>query len=148
MIIPGIFFQTANQMNCLLLSQYEAFRILGKSNIDMPEDCRQACLKIEEAGQLIAENPDSIDEYYLGWPCRRWSSFFKFNPSDYLSDMKLPVLFIHGLKDWHNPVESTEYIEQMHFHHEFEFRYYPEMGHGPDNVFGLISLLDKGRLKL
>ena len=124
------------------LGQYEAFKILGKSEIDMPEDYRNACLDIEEAGRLIDENPDSIDDYYLGWPYRRWSSFFRYNPSDYLSDMKLPVLFIHGLKDWHYPVESTQYAEKMDFHDEFEFRYYPDMGHGPENVFGLNSLLD------
>jgi pimeloyl-ACP methyl ester carboxylesterase len=114
------------------LSQYECFKILGRSSLDMPKGYKAECARVDEAGEAIRKDPGAIDKFYLGWPFARWASFFDYRPIDFYPDIEAPVLFVQGEKDWNSPVESVRYIESNLAKSNFEYMYLPNMGHVPD----------------
>jgi pimeloyl-ACP methyl ester carboxylesterase len=62
----------------------------------------------------------------------RWhASISRLRPFDYIQNINIPVLFVHGEWDLHVPVESTIYIEKNLPHKPFDFVYYEEMLHFP-----------------
>jgi pimeloyl-ACP methyl ester carboxylesterase len=114
------------------LSQFECFKILARSSVEMPEKYREECGKIEEVYSDVQRNRDSLDMVYLGWPYARWSSFLDYRPFDYYASVDIPVLFYQGVEDWSSPVESVEYIQKNLRNEEFEYAYIEGMGHVPD----------------
>lgn len=121
-------------------SQLEEFRILSESPLKMPENYRYVLKQVDNALVDIENNPDSIDKFYFGHPYKRWSSVFKYNPVEYIKEIDIPMLFIHGEKDWSCPVESTRVIEDMNISDNFTFYYYKNMEHGPSNIFQMLRL--------
>lgn len=113
------------------LDQYECFRILAKSSIEMPEKYRNECKKVDEIVNEINTDPESIEKQYMGWPYLRWNSFFKYRPYEYYSAIKIPVLFYQGRLDWSSPIESVEYLQKNILNTNFEYRYIDTMGHIP-----------------
>jgi hypothetical protein len=124
------------------LSQDECFAILGKSEINMPEGYRKACLAIDEIKERVKENPLATDKWYLGWPYARWSSFFAYTPLNEYRDIEIPVHFIQGRLDYQSPVESVEYIERELGSDNFTFHYYEAMGHIPESEVEIKAILD------
>lgn len=58
-----------------------------------------------------------------------------FDPRQTLASLSIPILWIYGGRDNSIPVElSIECIEAMvrHGHSNFEFKLFPEQGHGLD----------------
>lgn len=121
-------------------TQLDEFRILSKSDLNMPENYRALLLKVDEVYDHIKKNPESIENFYLGHPYKRWSSFFNYLPLDYIEQIDIPILFLHGEKDWSCPVESTKYIEEKNISDKFEFIYYKNMEHGPRTIFEMIQI--------
>lgn len=122
------------------VSQLDEFKILAKSSIKMPEAFRNELLKIEIIESDVKSNPSSIELFYLGHPYTRWSSFFQYKPIEYIKNIPIPILFIHGEKDWSCPVESTRIIEDQKISNDFDFYYYKNMGHSPTNIFQMMKL--------
>lgn len=113
------------------LSQLEELRILGKSEVSMPDNYRDICLKIDDVWGEIQQDPYSVEKFYLGHPYSRWSSFFTYRPIEDIRKIDIPVLFIQGKLDWSTPVESTKMVENEKISDKFTFIYYDEMEHGP-----------------
>lgn len=125
------------------LSQYECFKILGTSKMQMPQEYREQCLKIDSIKKDIEMYPNSIDKGYFGWPYKRWSSFFEYRPINELININIPILFIQGVLDWNSPVESVKYIEEFEISNNYTFLYYEDMGHGPEQEQDIFSMLDE-----
>ncbi|MGL1890875.1 MAG: alpha/beta hydrolase [Spirochaetaceae bacterium] len=117
------------------MTQLDEFKTLATSSVKMPKEYRSMLVKTEKVYKDIKENPDSITEFFLGHPYTRWSSFFDYNPIEYIKEINIPVLFIHGERDWSCPVESTKIIEDQYNKENFTFEYYRKMEHGPRNIF-------------
>ncbi len=123
------------------LSQLKEFQILGNSSVLMPDQYRDLCKQVDEMAEAINSEPEAIDKFYLGHPYIRWSSFFKYEPIDYIRQIDIPILFIHGEMDWSTPVESTRIIEESNISDQFDFIYYPKMEHSPSSFAELKRVL-------
>jgi len=113
-------------------SQEECFEVLASSSIQMPVTYRNECKKVSEIEKEIYLNPTAIDKYYLGWPYSRWNSFFKYRPIGEYAEISIPVLFIQGLKDFNSPFESVKFVEEEYSNKNYEYVYYSDMGHIPE----------------
>jgi pimeloyl-ACP methyl ester carboxylesterase len=125
------------------LNQYECFKILADSPVWMPDGYRALCAQVEQERKNIDQNPDSIEKSYLGWPYRRWSSFFVYNPIEELALIDIPVFFVQGNVDWNSPVESVHRVQESLPNKPFTYRYIAEMGHFPDDESVIFSLLNE-----
>jgi pimeloyl-ACP methyl ester carboxylesterase len=114
------------------LGQYECFKILGKSTIEMPSNYRDECKRIDDVVIDIKKDPLSITKMYFGWPYSRWNSFFMYKPFDYYKKIDIPILFYQGMLDWNSPIESVEYVQKNINNKKFEYRYKKNMGHVPN----------------
>jgi pimeloyl-ACP methyl ester carboxylesterase len=92
------------------LSLYEQITLLGKSELDMPDYYKEACLNIDELRKELELYPESIGEI-MGYTYRWWNSFMDHRSFDYYAKMNIPALFVHGALDIVVPVESTRYIQ-------------------------------------
>jgi esterase/lipase len=71
-----------------------------------------------------------IDKYdnVLFW----LTNMLKYNPFEYWKEVNVPVLFMHGEKDYNVAVESTKYIQENLQEKPFEYIYYKNIGHSPN----------------
>jgi pimeloyl-ACP methyl ester carboxylesterase len=126
------------------LGQYECFQIQYEKYSELPEAYRTELEKLTDIKELIRQNPDSIEDGYLGWPYKRWSSFFEYTPIEYLRNISIPILFIQGVNDLSSPKESVEAVESLNLPN-IDILYIDEMNHLPSNsknvksVFGIIQ---------
>lgn len=122
------------------MNQYDQFRTLADSYVKMPDEYREECRRIVEVRQKMRDYPDSLYHWYLGWPYKRWSSFFRFNSMGYYADINIPVLFFHGTADWSVPVESTRLVQKVYPDKDYTFWYINGMEHIPKNDKALNDL--------
>ena len=111
------------------MSQLEELRVLAESELSMPDNYRAALSYIDVVAEDVRNNPQSIEDRYLGLHFVRWNSFFGYVPLDYLAGVDIPLLFVHGELDWSVPVESTRIIDELNISPLFDFIYYDDMGH-------------------
>jgi esterase/lipase len=148
-LLPFIYenLKTKNEIDKMVIlsgggiSQLKEFQILGDSSVPMPEQYRELYKQVDEIADVIRKDPNAIDQFYLGHPYIRWSSFFEYDPIEYIHNIKIPILFIHGELDWSTPVESTRIIEDSNISDLFDFYYYPGMEHSPSSFFELKKIL-------
>jgi pimeloyl-ACP methyl ester carboxylesterase len=107
------------------LSLYESFLILKDSPIT-PEyygQMLQYYVEMYESNNIDAY----INEKYV-------LDLMGHKPLfDYYVNINIPILFIHGERDFNAPVESTRYIQENLPEKPFEYLYYKDMAHGPTN---------------
>jgi esterase/lipase len=121
------------------LSLYESCKILSTSNTVLHKYSKRVHRSLVEIySQDSTAYPDSIELGYFGMSLRWWSSFINIRPFDYYKNINIPVLFVHGKKDYRVSVESTQYIQENLPEKPFKYRYYP-WGHGPSNYFEKIQ---------
>jgi esterase/lipase len=121
-------------------SQAECFRILASSVISMPKGYRNECAKIDQIIDDVSSDPYSMTKYYLGWPYKRWNSFFGYQPIKEYSSINIPILFVQGKYDYSNPIESVTFIQENFKNKEYKYMYY-DMGHIPDNEIEIEAIL-------
>ena len=114
------------------LSQYDCFRIQYENYPELSKAYREQLSVLEEIREEIRRNPDSIEKGYLGWPFSRWSSFFNYEPLEYIKKITIPMLYIVGKEDENSPIESVEIIEELGLSN-ISFEYLDNMGHLPKN---------------
>lgn len=114
-----------------VMNQYDEFILLAESPLTMNDQYRNGLSHVAEAREKIMQDPESIEKWYLGWPYRRWSSYFSYTPANLYRDVPVPVLFLHGEKDTSSPVESSLAANSLGLSNCTVITY-PEMGHGPD----------------
>lgn len=127
------------------MSQYECFKVLAESPIDMPDSYRQQLQYIEVAYNDVMDYPSSISKFYLGWPYSRWSSFFDYKPIEDIEKIEVPILFFQGVLDFSSPVESVEYLQQNLPNTNISYIYKDQMGHFPEDDNGVRDLLSEIR---
>jgi pimeloyl-ACP methyl ester carboxylesterase len=110
------------------LSLYEQIALLGKSELDIPDYYREACLNIDELKNELELYPESIGEI-MGYTYRWWNSFMDYRPFDYYLKMNIPILFIHGDLDIVVPVESTQYIQENLKEKPYDYIYIEDADH-------------------
>jgi|SRR5690554_2778204 len=94
------------------LSQFESFKILEKTTLSMPTSYKNGISKMDSILNLIHQNPESINDYWLGWPYKRWAGFLYYRPIEDLKYIDIPILAVHGDQDINCPVESSRFIKQ------------------------------------
>jgi esterase/lipase len=110
------------------LSIYESYQIcIGKDGIS--DDWKDVYSYAIELGKNINEYAESIETNSYGVVYRWMASFMNIRPFDYYKNINIPILFIHGKKDWNMAVESTEYIQKNLPEKPFDYIYYKNMGH-------------------
>ncbi len=124
------------------LNQLKELQILKDSSVKMPAQYRELCGQVDDMAKIINSNPQAIDKFYLGLPYMRWSSFFQYEPLEYIRQIRIPILFIHGEQDWSTPVESTRIIQDSNISELFDFYYYPKMEHSPLSYSELKKVLE------
>jgi esterase/lipase len=121
------------------LSLYESYTIITTSLV-APKIWKEAAQKyIEIYSQDTSTFPDSIDDGIFFSTYKWHSSFAHLRPFDHYKNINIPVLFVHGRKDYHVAVESTKYVQENLPDKPFEYLYYNNMEHGPGNYFQIIK---------
>lgn len=106
------------------LSLYESYSILKDSSI-VPDDYKVIVKYYFD--MYSANNINSfIDESYM-------LTLMGHRPFNYYTNINIPILFIHGERDFYVPVESTRYIQENLSEKSFEYIIYKDMAHGPLN---------------
>jgi dipeptidyl aminopeptidase/acylaminoacyl peptidase len=62
------------------------------------------------------------------------TSILKIRPFDYYKNINIPVLFVHGEKDYNVAVESTMFVQENLPGKLFEYIYYQDMKHSPAGI--------------
>ena len=115
------------------LPLYDSYSLLRTSRIT-PSRYRELYSYIVDSYDMGIEgwaNSIGVDKY--GTVLRWLTSALEFAPFDYWKDVDIPVLFIHGEKDFNVAVESTRHIQENLPEKPFEFIYYKKMAHGPSS---------------
>ena len=122
------------------LSLYESYGLLVGSPVT-PEgwDVMYRDIIITRFNPENNDPIDSFEEAYWGLTKRWFKSILHIRPFDYYKNINIPILFIHGEKDYNVPVESTRYIQKNLLNKPFEYRYY-DWGHNPELYFDNIEL--------
>ena len=124
------------------LSGYDVYTILNTAKIT-PKRYREMYAYIIEnhdKGIEAWSNSIGVDKYgtVLLWI----TSILEFRPFEYYEKINIPVLFLHGTRDYNVAVESTRYIQENLPEKPFEYIYYG-MEHGPNpwlpNYYFLLS---------
>jgi pimeloyl-ACP methyl ester carboxylesterase len=122
------------------LSLYEGMEILSTSKVT-PRSWKNG---YSEMIKLYRDNgnnyPDSITEGFNGMSFRWYNSIINIRPYDYYENINIPILFVHGGKDYKVPIESTKYIENNFINKPYDFLYYLNMAHGPETYSQVIRL--------
>ncbi|MCL2608687.1 MAG: alpha/beta hydrolase [Treponema sp.] len=113
------------------LPVYDSYSLLQASTIT-PRRYRKAYSYMIDSYDMRTEGrADSVEVDKYGTVLRWLTSLMEFDPFDYWKDVDIPVLFIHGEKDFNVAVESTRHIQENLPEKPFEFIYYKDMAHGP-----------------
>ena len=113
------------------LSVYESKTILSTDR-RTPRRFREMYSYVIENHRKDAEarlNSTGLDKY--GNMLRWLTSALKFHPFPYWKNINIPVLFLHGERDFNVAVESTRYIQENLPEKPFEFIFYRNIGHTP-----------------
>jgi pimeloyl-ACP methyl ester carboxylesterase len=93
----------------------------------------------EEYEYIIKNYEKDIDEWSYSLGIDKYgnvlfwlTNMLKYDPLEYWKEVNIPVLFLHGEKDYNVAVESTRYIQENLQNKPFEFIYYKKMGHMPN----------------
>jgi len=148
LLLPKIYNNLENKANITKLvvwgaggySQYDTFKILANSTVQMPKEYKAECSRIDEVDGDIKKNPYSMNKFYFGWPYNRWSSFFNYEPIKEYESINVPILFIQGLYDYSSPVESVKYIQEKYSDKHYKYLFY-KMGHTPDTFNDIKKIL-------
>jgi len=118
------------------LSQYEDFMILKDSDLPMEPGFKEGYAAIEEAYPDIQKHPDSVERQYFGYSYKMWHGFLNYKPLDDYMNIDIPILLLHGAKDFNSSVESARAVEtEFKAAGKINLKYieYPDMGHGPES---------------
>jgi esterase/lipase len=121
------------------LSLYDSYVILSKRPNLPPMWIGMYQYFVEVFKPGLEIYPDSYDKDIFGTTYRWFNSFKNIRPFDYYKNIDIPILFIHGKKDYNLPVESTQYIQENLPEKPFEYLYY-NWAHMPGNYFDIIGL--------
>lgn len=127
------------------LSQYEDFKILQKSDLNIPANLKAGYDNIDKEIPKIKQDPDSIAKWYFGHPYKRWASFLFYNPAIDLIKIEIPILVINGMLDYNTAAESSKPIIQKFNElekHNLSYITYKDMGHGPANQEQAIKMYE------
>lgn len=119
------------------LSQYEQFKILGKSNLPMQPGYKEMYSQVEDAYKDIIKNPESTEKQYGGHSYKRMYGFLMYNPMDDYININIPILMVHGAEDTNSPVESARAVEaefKKLGKNNLKYIEYSDMAHGPENI--------------
>jgi esterase/lipase len=113
------------------LSLYESYSILKDSPIvpDYYKVMIKYYFDMYETNNISAYTDESYILTLMG-----------HKPFDYYVKINIPILFIHGVKDFNVSIESTKYIQENLPEKPFEYFYYNDMAHGPSNYFQTIRI--------
>jgi pimeloyl-ACP methyl ester carboxylesterase len=114
------------------LSMYESVAILSTDR-RTPRRVREMYVYVIENHRKDAEarlNSTGLDKY--GNVLRWMTSTLKFHPFPYWKNINIPVLFLHGERDFNVAVESTRYIQENLPEKPFEFIFYRNLRHSPN----------------
>lgn len=128
------------------LSQYEEFKYLKSANLLMPKSYRLGYEKIDEAFREIEKDPDSVNKKYFGHTFKRWYGFLTYQPIHDLIKINIPILLIHGAKDFNSTVETSRIVDRRFKElgkTNLLYLEYPEMGHGPSTREQSIEIFEE-----
>jgi esterase/lipase len=111
-------------------SIYESYQICAEKD-GLSDDWKNVYLYAIGLYENINQYTESIETNSYGIVYRWMASFIDIRPFDYYKNINIPMLFIHGKKDWNMAVESTEYIQKNLSKKPFDYIYYENMGHIP-----------------
>jgi hypothetical protein len=122
------------------LSIYENMEILSTSNVT-PRSWKNGYLEMIKLYQDNEFNyPDSITDGFIGMSFRWHNSFINIRPYEYYKNINIPILFVHGGKDYRIPIESTKFIENNLINKPYDYLYYLNMAHGHETYSQAIRL--------
>lgn len=113
------------------LSLYESITILSTDE-RTPRRVREAYVYTIENHENSEVRLNSTDVDRFGNVLRWLTSMMEFSPLGYWENINIPVLFLHGERDFNVAVESTRYIQENLPGKPFEFIFYGNMRHLPN----------------
>ena len=115
------------------LPMYDSYSLLSTAKIT-PRAQREAYAYAIENYETESDAwHDSVGVNKYGTVLCWLASVMEFEPFEYWRNIDIPVLFIHGEKDFNVAVESTRYIQENLSEKPFEFIYYKNMAHTPNS---------------
>jgi len=88
------------------LSMFDMFIGFRNSGAASSEDMHYYN-ELEDIYEKVQLNKDSIDDLWWDDPYKMWHSFFDYLPLDYLKEIDIPILLVHGKDDSSSLVESS-----------------------------------------
>ena len=113
------------------LSMYDSGSLLSTSKRTPSGVRKEFAYTIENYDTGIEGWSHSIGVDKYGNVLRWLTSAMEFKPFEYWRNIDIPVLFLHGEKDYNVAVESTRCIQDNLPDKPFEFIYYKDMAHSP-----------------
>lgn len=92
------------------MSQFEYFPLLYQKYGPVENTYLVNLKGYQDTFKRIQQNPLSIQDWWMGWPYRRWSSLGPYRPLEDLLLIDIPVLLTHGTNDMAAPVESSRLV--------------------------------------
>lgn len=77
---------------------------------DQPGDAERRVREFFDEWAKIAKDPDSISQFWMGHPYRRWSSFLKHSVTEELLRSKARIYLAHGVADTIIPVAAHDVL--------------------------------------
>ena len=115
------------------LPQAKEFEILLEKNLKKGKPFFKSDIKTKE--QLLCKYEEikkncSSEKFWLGHTYKYWNTSLRYSAEKYISQLKMPTLFIIGEKDNMVPVESIEcLIPKLANRKNFTFKVIPKVNH-------------------
>jgi esterase/lipase len=114
------------------LTYYESIKISSTAKFTPRAVRKEYEYIIENYDKDIHEWSYSIGVDKYGTVLLWLTNLLKYDPFEYWKEVNIPVLFIHGEKDYNVAVESTKYVQENLPGRPFEYIYYKNIGHSPN----------------
>ncbi|GHU74227.1 hypothetical protein FACS189450_14830 [Spirochaetia bacterium] len=140
LLLPGIYQGITAKDKIVGLVSYAGGGLTLYESIKISRSAKFTPMAARKQYEYIIENYDKdIDEWSYSLGIDKYGNvlfwlthMLKYDPFEYWKEINIPVLFIHGEKDYNVAVESTRYIQENLPEKPFEYIYYKNMGHAPN----------------
>jgi pimeloyl-ACP methyl ester carboxylesterase len=154
LLLPKIYQGITQKDKIIGLVSYAGGGLAFYESIKISSSAKFTPVSVKRGYEYVIENYDKdIDEWSYSIGIDKYgnvllwlTNMLKYNPFEYWKEVHIPVLFMHGEKDYNVAVESTKYIQENLPEKPFEYIYYKNIGHSP-NPWALDNYFQWERIK-
>jgi esterase/lipase len=139
-LLPKIYQGITKKDKIIGLISYAGGGLTYYESIKISHSAKFTPKRVKEEYEYVIKNYEKgIDEWSYSLGVDKYgnvlfwlTNMLKYDPFEYWKEINIPVLFLHGEKDYNVAVESTKYIQENLPNKPFEFIYYKKIGHAPN----------------